>query len=225
MILESSGLRFRGWNVIARAQAKWIDLFKVEPGIAVNRLEQPVHLNLFSAIFTRDSRDDLLDPTSGALYNGIIQFSPQVFGSDSGFIKAEGLFYSYRNVTPSILLATAVRFGAAVPFDTNDEIPISERFFMGGSTSLRAFDLDGVGPTYLGADNNFYPAGGNAMLNASMELRFPLFSGMGGVTFYDLGNVFEKIEDVDITDLEHALGLDFVLEPRWGLCALTSEKA
>ena len=207
LILESSGLHFRGWNVIARAQTKWIDLFKVEPGVAVNRLEQPVHLNLFSTIFTRDTRDDLLDPTSGALYNGIIQFSPQIFGSDSGYVKAEGLYYSYRNVTPSILLATAFRFGLAMPFDNNDEIPISERFFMGGSTSLRAFDLDGVGPVYLGADGNFYPAGGNAMINASAELRFPLLAGMGGVTFYDLGNVYEKVEDVDLTDLEHALGL------------------
>lgn len=207
LILESSGLRFRGWNVVARAQTKWIDLFKVEPGIAVNRLEQPVHLNLLSAIFTKDSRDDALEPSSGALYNGIIQFSPRVFDSDSGYVKAEGLYYSYRNLTPTLLLATAFRFGLAMPFDSGEEIPISERFFMGGSTSLRAFDLDGVGPTYLGADGSYYPAGGNAMLNASLELRFPLLSGMGGVTFYDVGNVFEFIEDVDLMDLEHALGL------------------
>jgi outer membrane translocation and assembly module TamA len=60
---------------------------------------------------------------------------------------------------------------------------------------------------YLGADGRYYPNGGNVMLNGNLEMRFPLPAGFGGVTFYDFGNVYRLLEDVDFSDFQHALGV------------------
>ena len=56
---------------------------------------------------------------------------------------------------------------------TVDEIPISERFFAGGDTTVRGFALDQLG-TPATKDQNGFPTGGNALLILNAELRVPV---------------------------------------------------
>ena len=68
-------------------------------------------------------------------------------------------------------------------------MPESERFFAGGSTTLRGFAQNAVGA--IGVDR--IPLGGDAMLVINNELRFPLVGIFDGVVFSDVGNVFLRI--------------------------------
>ena len=98
---------------------------------------------------------------------------------------------------------------------TIDEIdrtlPISERFFSGGSTTLRGFNFEEAGPRevvipegeFRDSDNNIVfldpftvPVGGNALAVLNLEARIPLTRSIQVVPFYDGGNVFRRVGDL-----------------------------
>jgi outer membrane protein insertion porin family len=98
---------------------------------------------------------------------------------------------------------------------TIDEIdktlPISERFFSGGSTTLRGFSFEEAGPRqvvipegeFRDSDKNVVflnpftvPVGGNALAVLNLEARVPLTRAVQVVPFYDGGNVFRRIGDL-----------------------------
>lgn len=67
-----------------------------------------------------------------------------------------------------------------------DVIPLSERFFVGGSRTLRGLDYQGVGPR--GYDGRI--AGGEAMWAATAEWQFPILrDDLRGVLFTDAGSL------------------------------------
>jgi outer membrane protein insertion porin family len=98
---------------------------------------------------------------------------------------------------------------------TIDEIdrtmPISERFFSGGSTTLRGFNFEEAGPRevvipvgqFRDQDKNLVflnpftvPVGGNALAILNLEARIPLTRSVQVVPFYDGGNVFRRVGDL-----------------------------
>jgi outer membrane translocation and assembly module TamA len=85
-------------------------------------------------------------------------------------------------------------------------VPTSQLFFSGGGTTLRGFPIDEAGPQSLvpfcnvltgqtGCVNVTVPLGGRELFILNSELRFPLriMKALGGVVFYDGGNVFSAI--------------------------------
>jgi outer membrane protein insertion porin family len=98
---------------------------------------------------------------------------------------------------------------------TIDEIdrtlPISERFFSGGSSTLRGFGFEEAGPreviipvgVFHDQDGNVVtlnpftvPVGGNALAIVNLEARIPLTRSLQAVPFYDGGNVFRRVGDL-----------------------------
>ncbi|MBX3299655.1 MAG: BamA/TamA family outer membrane protein [Acidobacteria bacterium] len=90
-------------------------------------------------------------------------------------------------------------------------MPISERFFAGGSTTLRGFDFEEAGPravivpqgTFLNSsgqqvtlDPFTLPFGGNALAIVNLEARLPISRSLRAVPFYDGGNVFRRAGDI-----------------------------
>ena len=90
-------------------------------------------------------------------------------------------------------------------------LPISERFFSGGSTTLRGFNFEEAGPRevvipvgeFRDSDNNLVflnpftvPVGGNAIAVVNFEARIPLTRSVQVVPFYDGGNVFRRVGDL-----------------------------
>jgi outer membrane protein insertion porin family len=77
-------------------------------------------------------------------------------------------------------------------------IPLPERFFAGGGTSLRGFGLNQAGPR---DPCTGFPIGGLAMLVFNQELRFPMKlpivgNRLGGTLFYDGGNVYTDVNHI-----------------------------
>ena len=112
---------------------------------------------------------------------------------------------------PRLVFAAGVRLGLARGID--GPIPFSERFFAGGSTTMRGFAQNAVGP--IGPDN--LPTGGNAMLVVNGELRSPLFKTLDGVVFADIGNVYPRVQDLSLTDLRESAGVGLRLRTPWFL--------
>ena len=80
--------------------------------------------------------------------------------------------------------------------------PLEERFYSGGSNSVRGWGRSMLGP--VSSVNK--PLGGNSQAEASAELRYPLYKMLHGVVFYDIGNVWSDYLTFPWSELRHAGG-------------------
>jgi outer membrane protein insertion porin family len=165
--------------------------------------DRALRLSTLSASYIRDTRDKPLDAHKGILQSADFGINPTGLGSSANFVRFLGQTAYYREIGSSIVWANSLRLGIAKPF-AGGRVPLSERFFSGGSTSLRGYPIFGAGAQRaISACSNpkdpktcnaiKVPVGGNDLLVLNSELRFPLpvKKGLGGVAFYDGGNVYD----------------------------------
>jgi outer membrane protein assembly factor BamA len=165
------------------------------------------------------------DPTKGSYLTAEFNSSIPALGANIGFNKFQASYNVYfspkglRNTTfagRAILglahvYSSGDRFANSQIPDLEGILPISERFFAGGSTTLRGFDFESAGPRVVivptgefrrsNGDPVFLdpftiPFGGNALAVVNLEARFPLTDSIRAVTFYDGGNVFRRVGDI-----------------------------
>ena len=82
------------------------------------------------------------------------------------------------------------------------EIPIDERFFNGGATTVRSFGERELGPH----DNHGHPVGGEFSTVFNVEYTFPIFGELQGAVFTDAGNLLPTSEDIGLSDMRYAIG-------------------
>jgi outer membrane protein assembly factor BamA len=124
-----------------------------------------------------------------------LSYAPGGLGSQTHF--ARGLFRNstYKLFGKDLVFARSTQFGVIEPTGgKGDVIPLAERLYSGGSTSLRSFPDFQAGPR---DPVSGFPLGGNALLANTFELRFPLYGdNLGGVLFHDAGNVYSSLNDI-----------------------------
>ena len=170
----------------------------------VGTQDQNVRLSTLSSSFIRDTRDNALDAHHGLYQSLDLAVNPSFLGSSTSFARLL-VQNSYYKPVKNMVWANNIRLGLENPF-LNGFIPLSERFFSGGGSTLRGFPLNGAGPQRTvevcgnPADSSTcssiqVPVGGPQLFIFNSELRFPipLKKGLGGVAFYDGGNVYDKI--------------------------------
>jgi outer membrane protein assembly factor BamA len=166
--------------------------------------DQNIHLSTFSATLIHDTRDKPLDAHRGNFSTVNFAITPQALGSSASFVKFFGQYAFYKPVH-SVVLANSIRLGLAKEF-SGSFVPTSQLYFSGGGTSLRSFPIDEAGPQRLvpfcnvlkgqsGCVDVTVPVGGNQLFILNSEVRFPLriMKNLGGVVFYDGGNVYSAI--------------------------------
>ena len=139
--------------------------------------------------------------TSGNVANLIIknfsnsQSRPyKVFGAPfSQFIRLDA---DLRHYWPQKKGVIAARFvgGVGVPYGNSEVLPYIKQYFIGGPSSIRAFQFRALGPGSFvppeSEDNNFIEQTGDMRLEANVEYRFPIFSYFKGALFVDAGNIW-----------------------------------
>jgi outer membrane protein assembly complex protein YaeT len=187
-------------------------------------LDRTTTVSPLTTTFTRETRDEVLDASKGAFTSQAFAYSPSWLGSDATYIKYFGQYFHYfplqperrrpfsnEILRPRLVYAAGVRIGLAHPIDS--VVPESERFFAGGSTTLRGFAQNAVGP--IGPDG--IPLGGEAVLVINNELRFPLIAIFDGVVFSDIGNVFREVSEFSLSDLRKSAGVGLRVRTPWFL--------
>ncbi len=181
-----------------------------------------LRLSKVALSYLNDSRNEAQNPTEGFFLNGEASLAPRLLGSERQFVKVFTQGRYYFPLYTDLTLVTALRLGIIKPFGApppNDQsaVPISERFFAGGPSTLRGLPIDQAGPLLIGDDGNPVlvgpdgnkvpvPVGGNALIVGNVELRFPIFSILGGALFYDTGNVFKDIGSIPSSRFENDFG-------------------
>jgi outer membrane protein insertion porin family len=191
----------------------------------IDRLFPQVRLSAFSGAVSRDTRDDVVEPTGGTLVSGEASVAVRFLGGEVGFVKTylQGSWFKRLPGERGIVFATRATVGLAdgLPREaqpTDDEgrpidgppiviedLPASERFFAGGDTTIRGFAVDSVGTPETITPRGF-PRGGNGLLILNAELRIPVWKDFGAALFTDGGNVFERVTDFDPAELRGSVG-------------------
>jgi outer membrane protein insertion porin family len=137
----------------------------------------------------RTAVDRATDPHSGHSAELYLKHAAPWLGGVFRYdeIRAEGRVYF--PVGSGMVWATRVGVGAILA-DPLAPVPVSERYFLGGSTSLRGWGRYQVAP--LTTDG--LPVGGRGMLEMSSELRMTIRGSLGAAIFADAGNVWAAPE-------------------------------
>ena len=134
--------------------------------------------------------------TLSCTYSGIGMNSPYKF------FKSIIDFRNYSSILTSIIAGIKLSIGYLKSFNHPEFIPVEERFYLGGSSSVRGWKRFELGP----ADMNDKPKGGKSFMEGSIELRYPALEKIYGVIFLDFGNVWEPPLTYRINELQYALG-------------------
>jgi outer membrane protein insertion porin family len=165
-----------------------------------------------------DRRDDPLDPTRGWTSYTQVQYAFPFLVTTEEFLKVFLQETGYYPAGHAGVVAGSLRLGGIEPLRAGGDDPvvpaelpssrvsIAERFFAGGSNTHRAYRLDQLGipgRTTFGGE----PVGGNGLLLVNLDYRFPVVGQVGGVVFFDAGNVWADWRDVDPREAKLGLGL------------------
>lgn len=150
-----------------------------------------------------DTRDNPFYPKKGILTGLSTKITSPLLLSETDFVKVSFYLNMYKEIMKRVVLATSFRGGLAKGYNDTDELPLVERYFLGGRNTVRGYDQDELGPK--GSDDD--PTGGNAFLMENLELRISLGKGFGIVAFLDGGNVWIDVEDIDLSDFKFTTGL------------------
>ncbi|MDX6767287.1 MAG: outer membrane protein assembly factor BamA [Candidatus Methylacidiphilales bacterium] len=196
------------WRVGLRYQAEVIDIYDVStslPNLIQNeegaRTKSSVLFNI-----SYDNRDDLFLTRKGEK----VEFSAEAAGGplmgDTKIWKLQLEGSKYYSLPWDLILGFNGATGVADGFDSGDTVPLYDRFFLGGSRSIRGFKYRDVGPKLSKSggndvvDINGEPVGGQTMAYGNAEITYPIIDRVRGAIFVDGG-----INNTDTFDygLEH----------------------
>ena len=167
--------------------------------------DRNVRLSTFSGTFIRDTRDKPLDAHRGFFQTADFGITADALGASATFARLLIQNAYYKPLPHSMVWANSIHFGAAKPL-AGSRVPTSELFFSGGGNSLRGFPINEAGPQRQvpfcsnpndasTCTNVTIPVGGRMLFVLNEELRYPMpvMDKLGGVVFYDGGNVFSAV--------------------------------
>jgi outer membrane protein insertion porin family len=184
------------------------------PAEEVPLFNQPTLVSEFGATYVRDYRDNPADATKGSINTVDISSAATSIGSSASFLRYFVQNSTYTPLSRNWNFARSLRIGILQPFGNTvslsfpaptvaplpQVIPLPERLFAGGGTSIRGFALNQAGPRDALTG---FPVGGQALVILNQEIRFPLKlpivgTKLGGALFYDAGNVYSRASRVTL---------------------------
>jgi outer membrane protein assembly complex protein YaeT len=173
-------------------------------------LEEDVDIAALVFSLTRDRRSNPIGVTMGALDTRghltdlSLEYGEEGLGSELDFVRWRLRHARYHPLGERASLALSLRLGAIAPVGDDEFIPLQERFFNGGTDTVRSFPESELGPV----DANGEPFGGEGRSVASVELRRQLADGLHGALFWDAGTVALDYTDLlEFDDVRHGVGL------------------
>lgn len=166
-------------------------------------------MSAVKATFTRDTRDRLYGASTGSRNTLSLKYAGGPLGGDAQFTKAEGESGWYFPIAYGTVFHALGAVGQA--WENEDgKLPVYERFYLGGMSSIRGHEYGKVSPIDpLTGDR----IGGDRMWYINTEIVIPLLKEQGfyGVIFYDAGESIA--DDVETTFDQVAQGIG--VEIRW----------
>jgi outer membrane protein insertion porin family len=190
--------------------------------------DQSYLVNTLGFTNTFDMRESPYVAPRGFIINNTLDLASSAFGSDIEFIRSTirlGYYFPFgpKPLTPGVVedkpgtslerwfQQSSIAFGARAGIihsltvsgpEEATAIPIDERFFNGGATTVRSFAERDLGPH----DRKGNPIGGEFLTVFNIEYTFPIFGELQGALFTDAGNLLPTSEEPGLDDMRYAVG-------------------
>ncbi len=166
-----------------------------EGGYAVSSLTPVIY---------RSTVDSPLTPTRGTLYLASCKFAGSFLGGDIGMIKPRFEWTFYHPLIKNHVIGLHAEYQFIKTLGDSD-IPIWERFYLGGERSIRGYDIYTIGPrSELGAN-----IGGDKSLVLNAEYIIAAGGPLYAILFFDAGNAFASDQNISLSNLYTSKGLEF----------------
>lgn len=150
----------------------------------------------------RNTTNSLLDANRGYVLSGHVEQAGKWLWGTYEYWEVTAEARHYTRVARSFVWANRIHLGTIDAFGGPNHVPFFKRYFLGGATSIRGWGRFEVSPL-----SGFgLPIGGLSMLEGSSEIRKPLFGKLGGVAFFDFGNVGSESARLPTTGFLYAAG-------------------
>ncbi len=170
-----------------------------DASVIIQDAEGESTLSSVTVEWVRNSTDYYQDPSRGGITKLSLEYAG--LGGTQNFIKPMA---EHRQFFP-MFWGTVFSVHGAIGYigrTTDEEVPLSEKFFLGGIRTLRGFKSREVGPQ---VDGDY--VGGEKMAYFNLEYIFPIDKELGlkGVLFYDTGNAWWESQNY-FEDMRHSVG-------------------
>lgn len=179
----------------------------VSPGAIVSDLDSGIlNLSFLSGSVSYDQRDNSINPNKGFEATLDSKLASETILSDANFVNA-GLKVSgvqpLRSFLPRFSFAASGRVAGAWTFAGTPEVPITQRFYLGGRNSIRGFREDSLGPR--GSDGAVI--GGDTLFASNFEFRYLAADAVSVHAFFDAGTVWLRSLGTSWGDIRESVGL------------------
>ncbi|MCJ7802417.1 MAG: BamA/TamA family outer membrane protein, partial [Candidatus Marinimicrobia bacterium] len=165
-----------------------------------------VEKHSFEINFRLDKSDNVLYPTKGFIYLGQLNRTGGILGGNRDFYKLDFGIRGYKPIFKDIIFAGRLKYGMIVGWNADYHDYLYDKFYLGGSTSLRGWDM-----LRYRTDSNNLPVGDIIRILNNWEIRFPLFWLLGGEIFIDGGHIFDSYENISLKELSWNSGFGITL--------------
>jgi outer membrane protein insertion porin family len=155
--------------------------------------------SMIQSAITRDSRDNFTATTRGGLTSIALDFAG--LGGDNHYVKSVASTNYFRPIWFDHILSGRAEVGYGFGLG-HQELPVFERFYLGGPNSIRGFKNRKISPV----DETGLRIGGTTELLGNIEYLVPLPFNIRLAGFFDIGNVYGFRTKFDPTDLREAAG-------------------
>ncbi len=206
----TSALQVRGGYEIERLDFRNYNPILDQSTIMQLGLDGTQRVGQYTQAISLDLRDNPIEPTLGAYAELRVDEGTRYAGGEFTFLRVTPEVRTFLSVPQlPVVLATRARYGRVY-----GDLPVTERYFSGGSTTQRGFGERRLAPYAVGqldGESRTVPIGGASEVETNAELRTRIGKvkgmGVGGVVFLDGADVADEGQKLDMTNLHWAAGL------------------
>jgi len=148
-----------------------------------------------------DNRDSVLLTRRGMRADFSAELAGGPLWGQTNIYKLQASVKRYYSLPYDLIFLTAASTGVANYYGNSQEVPLFDRFFLGGANTVRGFSNFDIGPV----DTNNQPLGGDTMGYGNLELTFPIIDRVRGAVWNDVG--FLDARAFHYTDAWHELNM------------------
>jgi outer membrane protein assembly factor BamA len=175
-----------------------------------SELQNNIEQRSFSLKINLDKKDDPIFTRKGYLFSVVFKSAGYILGGERDYLKADFNYQVYIPVGKKSVFATRIKLGRLWGWDVNNTDYSYEKFYLGGSTSMRGWEV------LKFKNENDKPVGEIIRFMTNVEYRFPFYKSFGFTIFADGGLLADHTKKISLDQLKWDSGVGVTIQTPLG---------